>query len=51
MIMWQMAKKKVIVKKFTDKINAIGIIMKNWLNGTICEKMSFNNLNELIEVN
>ena len=30
--------------KFKDKIGAIGISMKNWLNGTIFEKMSLMNL-------
>ena len=35
-----MAKKEVIGTKFKDRIDAIGISMKNWLNGMIFEKMS-----------
>ena len=35
-----MARKKVIMTKFKDRIYAIGISMKNWLNGMIFEKMS-----------
>jgi hypothetical protein len=35
-----MAKKEVIMTKFKDRIDAIGIGMKTWLNGMIFEKMS-----------
>ena len=35
-----MAKTDVIMTKFKDRIDAIGIGMKNWLNGMIFEKMS-----------
>ena len=35
-----MAKKEFIMTKFKDRIDAIGISMKNWLNDMIFEKMS-----------
>ena len=35
-----MVKKEVIMTEFKDRIDAIGIGMKNWLNGMIFEKMS-----------
>ena len=35
-----MAKEEVLGTKFKGRIDAIGISMKNWLNGTIFEKMS-----------
>ena len=35
-----MAKKEVIMTKFKDIIDAIGISMKDWLNGMLFEKMS-----------
>ena len=38
--MWQMAKKNVIMTKIKNKIDAIEICMRIWLNGTIFGKMS-----------
>ena len=35
-----MAKKEVIMTKFKNRIDAIGIGMKNWLNGMIFGKMN-----------
>ena len=43
-----MAKKEVIMTKFKDRIDAIGISMKNWLNGMILEKMSLMTLITLL---
>ena len=44
-----MAQKEAIITKFEDKIDAIEIFGKNWLDGAIFFKNEFNNLNELIK--
>ena len=40
MTIWQITEKMIIKTKYEDKIDAIGISMKNWLNGAIFKKMS-----------
>ena len=45
-----MAKKGVIMTQFRDRIDAIAISMRNWLNGMILEKDEFNDCNELMKV-